>query len=108
MQRKRKKKILSVTWRFGGQQYQSSAVNFDQTAQLVTDGIVHDIANEDKMAYSVSNPYDNEARYGNPKELFDDDNSTRWISYHTSSWAQIQVPFSQKKVIKSYTLTAMM
>ncbi|GAA6396522.1 discoidin domain-containing protein [Solibaculum mannosilyticum] len=85
--------------------YQSSAVNFDQTAQLVTDGIVHDIADEDKMAYSVSNPYDNEARYGNPKELFDDDNSTRWISYHTSSWAQIQVPFSQKKVIKSYTLT---
>ncbi|MDF2540559.1 MAG: type domain protein [Herbinix sp.] len=84
--------------------YQSSAFGFNETAHLVTDGIIHDIENESKMAIHYSHEHGNDARYGNVKYLFDNDINTRFESFNRNTWVQVQVP--RKAVVASYQIAS--
>lgn len=84
--------------------YQSSAYSFNETAQLVTDGIIGEVQDEEKMAYGFSHEQGNDSRYGNVKHLFDDDIHTLFETYNTTSWVQVHIP--NKRVVASYTLTS--
>ncbi|MDF2538546.1 MAG: type domain protein [Herbinix sp.] len=84
--------------------YQSSAYNFNETAHLITDGIIGAIEDEKKMNFGYSHEHGNDSRYGNAKRLFDYDSSTSFESYNRTTWVQVRLP--RRVAVGSYQLTS--
>ena len=81
--------------------HHSNAVNFDATGHLVTDGI-----------YTASSfiPHVYKDQHGDspsgetPDFAFDGKSSTKWLSFHPTSWLQVQLAEGKSFAIAGYTI----
>jgi beta-galactosidase/beta-glucuronidase len=69
--------------------YQSSAANFDNTGQLVTDGI---FTVDKKILHSFSDQYADNPEGESPEFAFDGKTHTKWLTFHNAAWIQICFP----------------
>ncbi|GAB6011923.1 glycosyl hydrolase 2 galactose-binding domain-containing protein [Viscerimonas tarda] len=83
--------------------YQSSAVNFDATGHLATDGIF----TEDTYVSPIfTDQYGSSPQGETPNFLFDDKSRTKWLTFNKSAWVQIQFPNQKSYTVTSYSITS--
>ena len=81
--------------------YHSSAVNYDNTAHLVTDGLmaIHENA-------IIRSQYDDSPSGEDMGKAFDGTTRTKFLSFHSTGWAQYEFKGGESFVINKYTLSS--
>lgn len=83
--------------------FHSSAANFNHTGQLATDGI---FTVSKSVSYSYSDKFADNPSAETPEYAFDGLHDTKWLTFHNTSWLQIE--FANKKFQKAehYSITS--
>jgi beta-galactosidase/beta-glucuronidase len=83
--------------------YHSSAANFNQTGQLVTDGI---FTVDKNIPHIFNDQFADSPSAEMPEQAFDGRPNTKWLTFHNTSWLQIQ--FANEKALKAgyYSVTS--
>lgn len=83
--------------------YQSSAANFDNTGQLITDGIY---TQDEYVPPIFSDQYGGNPQGETPEFAFDGNVSSKWLTFNKSAWLQIQFPKDEMYQVTRYTITS--
>ena len=86
--------------------YHSSAVTYDETAQLVTDGIYSMYG--DRMVRKTSQyPASDSPLDERLENLFDGDTATKYLTFHNTCWVQVRLPEKNAaKGVASYRIAS--
>jgi hypothetical protein len=81
--------------------YQSSSANFNNTGQLVTDGIL----SPEAITPVITRQWDDSPSAEDASSAFDGLSTTKYFCHHPQTWVQYQFPRGVKYSISSYTVT---
>lgn len=86
--------------------YHSSSTDYDHTAQLVTDGIIHMDADR-RVRYTAQHPPADSPDREGLNSLFDGSVHTKYLTFHDTGWIQVRLPKANaRRGVSGYLLTS--
>ena len=86
--------------------YASDNIGFDQTAQLVTDGLFS-VYGDQRVRKTAQHPVSDSPENEQLENLFDGKTSTKYLTFHNTCWVQVRLPDSSAAIgVRSYLVAS--
>jgi hypothetical protein len=83
--------------------YHSSAIDFNRTGQLATDGI---FTVSKSVSHIFSDQFADNPETEMPEQAFDGQQNTKWLTFHNTGWLQIQFANGKAPTAEHYSITS--